>query len=320
MIQYSETEFLKQIGRYDTAIFAYMEEVGASKGNRSIIGELFNRQKVDEQSVAITGTTGHSDLKPHNGTRNYEDVQEWYTKRVEFHEFSQTESFGRTYLDDNKLMSVDVKNRGASMMNAAYRTQENFAAAIFTNADQSSFTKDGKSYNWTLAADSVAVASASHTSITGRCGTLDNTDTNALDGDNLEAGIIAMGAYQDDNGNQGTYFANTLVVGLENRKTALELINSDGKPKVNNNEYNIYEGDMRLIVWNRFKAQSGKSAYPWTLMDIEAAKENLFFFDRINPEITDYRNWQTMSWDIGVYCRFTIMIYDWRWSYWGIPA
>jgi len=318
MINYSATEFTKLVGKYDTAVYAYMEEVGASKGDQNIINELFTRQTINEPDVAILGSTAHSDLKKHNGTRNYEDIQEWYPKTANFTEFSQTESFGRAFLDDNKLLSM--QNRGASLMRAAYRTYENFAAAVFTNADQTSFTKDGESYNWTLAADSVAVASASHTSITGRCGTLDNTDATALDGDNLEAGVVAISAYEDDNGNQGTYFADTLVVGMDNRKPALELINSDGKPKVANNEYNIYEGDMKLIVWKQFKKQSGNTGYPWTLMDSVAAKENLFFFDRVKPEVTDYRNWQTMTWEIGVYCRFCIAIYDWRWSYWGIPA
>ena len=318
MINYSATEFNRLIGKYDTTIFAHMEEVGASKGNQSIISVLYNRQDVDEPDVAITGTTAHSDLKPHVGTRNYEDIQEWYPKTVDFDELSLTEAFGRKFLDDNKLLSM--QNRGDSLMRSAYRTHENFAAAVFTNSDQTSFTKDGKSYDWTVCADSAAVASASHTSITGRCGTLDNTDANALDGDNLETGVIAISGYQDDNGNQGTYFADTLVVGTELRKPALELINCDKQPTVANNDYNIYQGDMKLIVWNRFKKQSSKTGYPWALLDSEAAKENLFFFDRVKPEVTDYRNWQTMTWEIGVYLRFAILIYDWRFSYWGIPA
>jgi len=318
MINYTETTFNKLVGKYDTTIFAFMEEVGTSMGDKQIINELFNRQDVDEPDVSIHSTTAHSDMKPHTGTRNYEDIPEWYTKDIDFEEFSLTESFGRKFLDDNKLLNM--QNRGASLMRSAYRTHENFAAQVFINCDQSSFAKDGKSYDWTLSADGVSFVSDSHTSKTGRCNTLDNKTTSALDGDNFQTAINTIGAFEDDNGNQGTYFGNTLLVGLELSKTALELINSDGKPTVANNDYNIYQGSMKLIVWNRLKKQSSKTGYPWFLIDSESAKEEVYFLDRIKPEITDNRNWQTMTWEIGVYARFGIGINNWRWCVGNIPA
>ena len=318
MINYNETTFNKLVGKYDTTIFSFMEEVGTSKGDSNIINELFTRQDSNEPDVAIHGTTAHSDAKPHTGTRNYEDIAEWYTKKIDFDEFSLTEVFGRKFLDDNKLLNM--QNRGVSLMRSAYRTHENFAAQVFINCDQSSFTKDGKSYDWTLSADNVAFVSDSHTSVTGRCNTLDNKTTNALDGDNFQTAINTIGKFEDDNGNQGTYFGDTLVVGIDLVKPALELINSDGKATTANRDYNIYQGSMRLIVWNRFKQQSGKTGYPWLLIDSESAKEDLYFLDRVKPEITDNRNWQTMTWEVGVYFRFAIGIYGWRWCVGNIPA
>ncbi|MFA5307706.1 MAG: hypothetical protein WC365_09715 [Candidatus Babeliales bacterium] len=306
--------------KYDTAIFAFMEEIGAAKANTGMISQLFNRQDVDEPEVAISGTSARRDLKQHHGSRNYSDIKEYFTKNIDFTEFSDTASFGRKFLDDNKLLSM--KTQSGAMMNAAYRTQENFAAQMFVNCDQTSFTKDGDVYTWTLSADGVAFVSDSHTSKSGDAPStsLDNKTILTLDGDNLNSNIITMGQYTDDVGNQGSYFGDTLMVGLDLAKPALELANSDKKPTVANNEYNIYQGMFRVIVWNKIVRQTSKTNSPWFWIDSEAMKENLYFLDRVKPEATENRNWQTMSWEVGVYCRFGAGVYGFNWLIGNIPA
>ena len=215
-----------------------------------------------------------------------------------------------------------MQSRAGALMNSAYNTQENFAAAIFTNADQTSFTKDGESYDWTLSADAAAFISDSHSSKSGKVSStyLDNKATSVLDGSAIDTGIVTMGQFTDDFGNQGSYFGDTLMVGLENAKTALEIANSDKKPAVANNDYNVYQGMFKVIVWNKLRKQSAKTNAPWFWLDSTAMKENLYFLDRVLPETTDNRNWQTMSWEVGVYARFCAMIYDWKFAYGGIPA
>jgi len=318
MMNYSQTEFLKLIGRFDTHIFAYMEEVGASEGDKTIVNVLFNRTNTTEPAVAISGSGAHTDLKKYKGTRNYEDLKELYTKSIEFEEFSLTEQFGRKLLDDNKIW--EVENRSASLMRAYYRTCENFAAAIFNNISSTSFTKDGETYNWTLCADGLPISDNSHTTVSGNCTTLDNETTSTLDGDNFETAVATMSEFQDDSGNQGNYFTDTLMVPFRLRKTALELIGSEGKPTVANNDYNIYDGAMKLIVWNRLTKASGAASYPWYVMDSQARNENMFWFDRIDPEITDNRDFDTMSWKVGVYARFGFGAYDFRHLIANIPA
>ncbi len=318
MIAYSATEFQKLIGKYDTAIFAYMEEVGASEGNKTIVNELFNRTETDQPDLAISGSGAHTDLRKFKGTRNYEDLKELYTKTITFEEFDKAEEFNRKTLDDNKIW--EMKNRAASLLRAYYRTCENFAAAIFNNISASSFTKDGEIYTWTLCADGQPISDNSHTTVSGNCTTLDNETTNTLDGDNFETAIATMAEFQDDSGNQGNYFADTLMVPFRLRKTAMELIGSEGKPSVTNNDYNIYEGAMRLIVWNRLTKASGATNYPWYVIDSQAMKENLFWFDRVMPEITDKRDFETMTWKVGLYTRFGCGSYDWRYIVANIPA
>jgi len=319
MINYTATEFNALVGNYSTAIFAFMEDIGAAKADQGMISELFNRQDVDEPAVAITGTSARGDLKQMHGTRNYSDVKEYFTKNIEFTEFSDTATFGRKFMDDNKLMSM--KTAGQGLVEAAYRTQENFAAAVFTNADQTSFVKDGETYTWTLSADGVAFASDSHVSKSGDItANLDNLTTSTLDGDNLDTAMVTMSEFTDDRGNDGSYFGDTLLVGIHNAKTALELAGSDKKPKVANNEYNVYEGMFKVIVWKKLKKQSGKTGAPWHWIDGVAAKENLYFLDRIKPETTSHSNFETLSWAIGVYCRFAVGIYDWKFLVGNIPA
>jgi len=308
MMNYSQTEFLKLVGRYDTHILAYMEEVGTAEGDKTIVNVLFNRSETTEPAVAIGGSSAHTDMKKFKGTRNYENLNELYTKNIEFEEFDQGEQFGRKLMDDNKIW--DIENRSASLMRSYYRTCENFAAAIFNNISSSSFVKDGETYTWTLCADGQPISDSSHTSISGNCSTLDNEDTNSLDGDNFESAMSSMVEFEDDNGNQGNYFADTLMVPFRLRKTALELIGSDGKPTVANNDYNIYEGAMKLIVWRRFVKASTASGYPWVVMDSQARQENLFWLDRIMPEIRSHRDYETMSWKISVYARYAVGCYD----------
>jgi hypothetical protein len=222
-------------------------------------------------------------------------------------------------MDDNKLLSM--KTVGGSMMEAAYRTQENFAAQVFVNADQTSFTKGGDTYTWALSCDAVPFVYDSHLSKSGKnTDYLDNKGTSTLDGGSFETGSIAMTNFTDDTGNDGSYFYDTLLVGQDNAKVALELANSDKKPLVANNEYNVYQGTFEVVVWKKFKKQSGKSYAPWMLIDSTAMRENLYFLDRIKPETNSHGNFETMSWAIGVYARFAICVYDWKWVYGSIPA
>ena len=319
MINYTQTEFTALVGKYETAILAFMEEIGTAKADQGMINELFNRQDVDEPAVSILGTSARGDLKQMHGTRNYSDINEYFAKTCEFTEFSDTAAFGRKFLDDNKLLSMQTA--GKSLMEAAYRTQENFAAAVFTNCDQSSFTKDGDSYAWTVGADGVSFVNDTHVSKSGKnTAYLDNKTVNALDGDNLDSAIVTMSDFTDDSGNDGSYFGDTLLCGMGNAKTALELANSDKKPKVANNEYNIYEGMFKVIVWKKLKRQSGNTGFPWHWIDSVAAKENLYFLDRVKPETNSHSNFETMSWAIGVYARFGICVYDWKFILGNIPA
>jgi hypothetical protein len=284
-----------------------------------MISALFNRQDVDESQVAILGTSARGDLKQMHGTRNYSDINEYFSKSTEFTEFSDTASFSRKFLDDNKLLSM--QSAGKALMESAYRTQENFAAQVFVNCDQTSFTKDGDTYTWTLSADGAAFVSNSHSSKSGKnTSYLDNKTTSTLDGSNLDTVIVTMSDFTDDNGNDGSYFGDTLLVGMDNAKTALELANSDKKPSVANNEYNVYEGMFKVIVWKKLKKQSGKTYAPWHWIDSVAAKENLYFLDRVKPETQSHSNFETLSWSVGVYARFAILVYDWKFIVGNVPA
>lgn len=319
MINYTATEFNKLVGNYDVAVMAFMEDIGAAKADQGIIKELFNRQDIDEPAVSILGTNARGDLKQMHGTRNYSDINEYFAKTCEFTEFSDTISFGRKFLDDNKLLSITTA--GKSLMESAYRTHENFAGQVFTNADQTSFTKDGDTYTWTLSCDAVPFVYDTHVSKTGKnTAYLDNKTTSTLDGGNLETAINTMSDFTDDNGNDGSYSGDTLLVGQHNAKVALELANSDKKPAVANNEYNVYQGMFKVIVWKKVKKQSGKTGAPWHWIDSVAMKENLYFLDRIKPETTSHSNFETLSWAIGVYARFGICVYDWKWIVGNIPA
>jgi len=318
MIAYSQTEFLKLVGKFDTTIFAYMEELGTSEGDKTIVAEIFNRTEADTPDISIVGSTAHTDMRQFKGMRNYEDLKELPPKIIKFTEFDKAEIFDRKTMDDNKVW--EMKNRSGSLLRSYYRTCENFAAAIFNNISATTFTKDGETYDWTTCFDGSAVAADAHTSYTGYCQTLDNLTTDQLNGDNLETAFQTMGAFQDDAGNQGNYFGDTVMVPLNLRKVAMELLGSEGKPTVTNNDYNIYDGAFKLIVWNRLTKGAAKTYYPWYLMDSIARKENLYWFDRIMPEITDKRDFESMTWKVGLYTRFGAGSWDWRWLQCAVPA
>jgi len=312
-------DFTAQVGLYADAVISHMQEYASSLGNDLMINELFDVQETTEPELAIIGTSAHRNMKKWKGTRSYEDVYDLPKKIISFDEFDLAEQIDRKYLDDAKIELM--KQTGTSLMNSYARTRDYMCAQFFRNADQSTFTdQDGEAYNWTVGADGQPVASNTHTSTSGYCSTLDNLSILELTGTNLETLCQKMITVRDDVDNPTNYYPRTLMVGPMLRKTALELIGSDGKPHVTNNEFNVYYGHMRLIVYQLYTKQSGKTLDPWCVMDDTARKDNLKWRDRIKAEMTDTRDFNTMSWSIGVYTRYAFGTYDFRWGQFSIPA
>ena len=312
-------DFTAQVGLYATPIKAHMMEYGTQMGDSAIINELCTVRSTTNAQEAIIGTSAHGYLKKFKGTRNYSEIYDLYKKILVPEEINSTEQFSRKLLDDNKFFEID--NRATALLAALKRTKEALLANYFVYADTNAgFTLNGEVYDWTKTGDGVALVNDSHTTITGKCTTTDNKTTADFDGGTLETAINTMAEFTDEMELPCNYSADQLLVGGRLRKKAMELIESDKKPATTNNDYNVYNGWLDVMVWDKFTKQSGKTLYPWYVMDSVARKDNLYWLNRIDSEISDEVDFDTMSWKLGVYARVVCGSWDYRWVVGNIPA
>ncbi|QPC81063.1 Mu-like prophage major head subunit gpT family protein [Phototrophicus methaneseepsis] len=96
----------------------------------------------------------------------------------------------------------------------------------------------------------------------------------ALTSANLEDAIIQLESLGDDRGEETNAMANVLLVGRQQRKTALELTSSELTPESANNAINVHN-DLQTLVHPMI---SGKK---WFVMDREMARMVLKWYWRV---------------------------------------
>lgn len=314
-------DFLKLVGRYEHPLLEYWQDTYADAVKNSMIPILFDEIQSDNPTEAISQMVGSIDFKKWNGEFTYTGAKEGNTKVWVPIIWQAGQAYDRFFLSDAKL--VNLKTDHGKFALAAARLREEAAAAIFTYANQTSFTVNGETLNWTLAANGLPLASTAHTSA-NYSATQGNLGTDTLSESSLENAIQAMVNFRDEDGNYANLQPDTLVVPFASRKKALELIGSDGKPDTADNNPNIYNGSMKLYVWKQFRKQSTKTNQPWFIMDSKAAKLSLKWINRLETgddyDLISWKDEETQTWKVGSVMRFSAGAYDWKPFYFNIPA
>lgn len=169
-----------------------------------------------------------------------------------------------------------IKKKPAALAKACRRTSEYLAAQVFNNAFSSGTGGDAKYLCSTLhprADGGTAQSNASTTGIT-------------LTEANLNTALLAMRGQLDDKGMKVAVKPDTLVVPPALEKTAQILTNSKLRPGTADNDFNYYEGLLKVISWDWLSSSTA-----WFLLD--SSEHELNWFWRVRPEFKQDNSFDT---------------------------
>jgi len=321
MIQ-SSGNFQKMVGLYENPLLEYWQDKYAKAYKNSLIPELFDEVQSDNATEAISELVGAVDFKEWNGEFSYGDIKDSPNAKVWTPLVWQAGiQYDRFTLSNAKL--VNLKNEHGMFALGAARTRNACAGGIFTYADQTSFTVNGVPLNWTLTSNGLPLASNSQTSANYST-TQDNLETLELNEENLETVCQKMFDTKDESGKESQLNPDTLIVPTALRKRALEIVGSTGKSDTADNNVNVYDGNLKVIVWDQFRKQAGKTGQPWCVMDGMAAKESLKWVNRLESgddyEVISWKTEAEQKWSIGSIMWYSAGAYDFRPFQFSFPA
>ena len=187
-----------------------------------------------------------------------------------------------------------IKKKPAALAKSCRRTAEFLAAQVLNNAFSSGTGGDAKYLCSTLhprADGGTAQSNASSTGIT-------------LTEANLNTALLAMRGQLDDKGMKIAVKADTIVVPPALEKTAQILTNSKLRPGTADNDFNYYEGLLKVISWDWLTSSTA-----WFLLD--SSEHELNWFWRVQPEFK-----QDNSFDTGMALYKSRMRCSRGWSDW----
>lgn len=320
MVQ-SSGNFQKLIGEYQYPILEYWQDKYAKAYKNSMIPVLFDQVQSDNPSESISELVGALDFKEWKGEFTYGEVKDGNAKVWTPLVWQAGIQYDRFTLSNAKL--INLKNEHGMFALAAARTRNACAGGIFTYADQTSFTVNGVTLNWTLTANGLPLASNAQTSA-NYSSTQDNLEALELTEENLETVCQKMFDVKDENGKEAGMQPSALIVPTALRKKALEIVGSTGKADTGDNNANVYDGNIKVIVWDQFRKQAGKAGQPWCVVDLEAMAESLKWINRLESaddyELISWPKEETQTWSIGSIMWYSAGAYDFRPFQFSIPA
>lgn len=262
---------------------------------------VFNILTSDRDSETDSATTAFGKLTQTDelGALDYEDPLKMY-RTVYTHL-----KYGLGFKVSQELLEDDQHNIIAQMPRALAKsvvyTTEFHGASVFNNA----FLTANTSYG-----DGVPFASTAHTRVDGGSNQSNASATGITLGEtNIETGRLALEKALNDKGEIVAFKADTLLIPVDLRKTALILTQSTLRPGTANNDVNIYEGVFNVKAWRYITSTTA-----WFLMDSRNHLANWFW--RIRPEFKNDFNFDADAALYKVRVRFSFGWSDWR-GVWG---
>lgn len=313
--------FQKLVGLYENPLLEYWVNKYADAVRDSMIPVLCSQEQSDNPTEAISEMVGAIDYTQWNGEFTYADQKEGNTKVWTPIVWQAGKAYDRFLLSNAKLMNL--KDDFSKFAIGAARTREACLAGMFTNADQTSYSVNGVTLNWSLTANGLPLASNAQTSANYGT-TQDNLEALELDEANLETVCQKMFDLKDEDGKDANLQPDTLVVPTALRKKALEIIGGEGKVDTADNNPNIYYGSMKVIVWKQFRKQAAKTYQPWFVMDSQMAKEALKWVNRLESgddyEMISWKNEETQTWKVGSFMWYSAGAFSFHPFQFSIPA
>jgi len=314
--------FQKMVSLYENPILEYWQDKYALAAKDPAIPLLFDTVQSDNATEAISEMVGAVDFTQWNGEFTYSAVKEGGTKVWTPIIFQAGMKYDRFLLSNAKLINLKTEH-GMFALGAA-RTRKECAGGIFTYADQAGgYSVNGVPLAWNKTANGLPIASSAQTSANFES-TQDNLEALELNEENLEVVCQKMFDTKDENGHRAGMSPNLLVVPTALRKRALEIVGSTGKSDTGDNNANVYDGNIRVLVWDQFRRQVGKTGQPWCVVDEQAARESLKIINRLESgdeyELISWKTDSDQTWTIGSLMWLSMGAFSWHPFQFSIPA
>jgi len=251
-----------------------------------------NNSSVDvERDSAITGF-GLLTQTAEGASIPYEDPIHMYDVSYVHLKYTKGFKVSEELVEDDRY--TVIKKKPAALARSCRRTAEHLGSQVFNNAFSSGTGGDTK-----------YLCSVGHLRADGGTAQSNaNGDGITLTETNLNTGLLAMRGQLDDKGMKIGVKADVLLVPPALEKTAQILTNSQLRPGTADNDFNFYQGIVKVVSWDWLSSSTA-----WFLIDNDV--HQLEWFWRIRPEFK-----QDNSFDTGMALFKTRMRCSRGWTDW----
>jgi hypothetical protein len=290
-----------------------LREVAEDKYSQlpTMIPKFFNIMGSDSAWEEFYAVGGVGDIPEFNGKLTYLPIIPGWHKKVEHKEFAAGIVAERKLIDDKKYGVLD--NRAEKLMVAARRTQEKQAVRAFAYCDSAAF-------DYQTSEEGVALVSSSHATKSSVSTTngFDNSGTAALSKTSVAATRIAMRGFKNDDGERIEVGDDLAIVCPDNlADTAMEIVGTQKSLDTGDGNINPQFGRYEVIPYLRLDDYDTNN---WGMVWKSQMKEDLAWWNRVNPETKNTVDFETYQLKQAVYFRNSWMFKDWRWIYWNLVS
>ena len=272
----------------------------------SLIEELFNmvpsERNYEEDSQV--GAFGDFENFTESGQVSYDEIYQGYDTRYNHIEWAKGFQVQRRLFDDDLYNIMNKKPMGLAI--SAKRSREKRGADIF-NLNSAMPGPGGTGDGLSLFNDAHTVPSGAYTK--------DNDGTNNLTEAGIEATLIEMRNFRDDRNNYISVNPNLILISPNQQREAEKLVGSRGSVGTGDNDINPYYQRFEIKVWQYLTDTNA-----WYVIDKAYMKMFLIWFQRINMEFDQDKDFDSKVAKFSGYERDSQGFSDWRWGYRNNPT
>jgi phage major head subunit gpT-like protein len=289
-------------------------QVDAFKELPSYIDQFYGVIKSDKAWEEFYGVGAVPDVPVFSGTLEYLGVAPDYYTRIEPKEYAAGITIERKLIDDDRYDVI--KGRQAGLAQSLVRVREKYGAQGFAYAFSSAFTFMNNE-------EAVSLCSTAHLTKSGASTTsgFSNSGTTALSKTAIAATRILMRQFRSDVGARVVIDPDMIIVPDTQWDAACEAVgyssatgaSSDRDPdSAMYGKINAQYKRFTVVPYLRLDDYSTKS---WFMVDSKRMKEFMLWVERMGPETSTIKDFETFMYKQSIYARFGYGWLNWRWIY-----
>lgn len=269
---------------------------------KSLLPDVYTMIGTNGRNVMTFSEVGTlSDWDEFNGTVPYTSLNQGYDVTMTPLEFAKGIQVERKLFDDDQFHIMDQRPKG--LVTSGHRKREKDGARIFNNA----FSNDTYFYQHS---EGVSLCSASHTTNSGAstASGFNNLSTSSMTAVAVFAKRLQMVGFRGDQAEKIDIEPDELWYPPDLAEQAWEIIKSNGKLDVANNNVNFHQGRYTPYEWRYLSSTKN-----WFMCDGRMRKMYLFWSDRIPTEFAMVEDFDTLIAKWRGYMRYAMTYTNWRW-------